>query len=117
MNEYFSEGDKYQWEWFFNWKSSGSIAQVIPNKSLTFTFGKCAVSVVLRPYDTGTFIHLVQSGMSPNEEDMVNLHLDCRCGWTYFLSNLKTVLEHNVDGRDKRADTSRSLEIGFIPPN
>ena len=112
----FSEGDTYEWEWFFNWKSSGTILQVIPNKQLAFTFGKCTVTVEFKSYDSGTFIHLKQNGMSPNEEDMVHLHLDCRCGWTYFLSNLKTVLEYNVDGRDKRPDTSRSLEIGFVPP-
>ena len=110
-----SEGDVYQWDWFFNYKSSGRILQVTPNRSLSFTFGKCSVAVELRPFDSGTFVHLRQAGMDLAEEDRVNLHLDCRCGWTYFLTNLKAVLEHGIDVRDKRPDTSRSLEIGFIP--
>lgn len=115
-NERFGEGDNYQWDWFFDGQSTGKVLQVIPEKSLTFTFlKKCTVTVDCRPHDAGTMLHLRQSGMEATGGDMVNIHLDCRCGWIYFLTNLKAVLECGVDVRDKRPDTSISLEVGFVP--
>jgi uncharacterized protein YndB with AHSA1/START domain len=114
-DESFLENDYYNWDWFFDYSSSGRILNIHDGKSLSFTFGKCVVTVEFRPHDDGTLLHLCQSGMSPTEEDKTRIHLDCRGGWIYFLTNLKALLEHQVDVRDKRPDTSRSLAINFVP--
>jgi len=112
----FKEGDQYKWDWFFNYQNTGKILKVIQDDCIEFTFGTCTVQVELKSFESSTLLHLRQSGIRSNEEDMVNVHLDCRCGWIYFLTNLKAVLEGNVDVRDKNPETSRSLEIGYVPP-
>jgi hypothetical protein len=53
--------------------------------------------VVLRQYDIPT-----------GDEEKVNIHLNCSCGWTFYLTNLKTYLEFGIDLRENENDLINS---------
>jgi uncharacterized protein YndB with AHSA1/START domain len=110
-------GDRYEWDWWHPFSSSGRVEAVDPGAGkLSFTFGKtCRVDVTLSPADGTTLLHLVQRGIPLDEESRAHVHLDCRGGWIHFLMNLKSVLEHGIDLREKDPVRARSLSVRFQP--
>lgn len=116
-NELAQPGDHYQWEWWHPFESSGVVKTLDRQaRKLSFTFGTtCLVEVAISPSEGSTLIHLVQSGIPDDEDGRLNLHLDCRGGWIYFLTNLKAILEHGTDVRQKDPKFARSLSVRYKP--
>ena len=63
-----------------------------------------------------TLVHLQQKNMLTTEENKIDEHLNCRGAWIHFLTVLKSVVEFNVDCRDKEATTAGSFGTWFFPP-
>ncbi|HVJ65096.1 MAG TPA: hypothetical protein VM901_07570 [Bdellovibrionota bacterium] len=40
---------------------------------------------------------VTQQKMPTTETAKISWHLDCSTGWTYFLRNLKAIVEHGID--------------------
>lgn len=116
-NELARSGDRYEWNWWHAFESSGEIRTVEDQgRRLSFTFGKtCLVEVAVSQAEGSTLVHLVQSRIPVDEDSKVNTHLDCRGGWIYFLTNLKAVLEQGIDVREKDPRRARSLSVRFDP--
>jgi hypothetical protein len=45
----------------------------------------------------------------------MHLHNNCRAAWVYFLTVLKVLMEHGIDGRDKTRETGASFATHFDP--
>lgn len=102
------EGDTYRWYWY-GWSDEvmekGEILEVRTNKSLKFIFGKAGVVEVSINEESGAMIcELTQSEIPVDDDAKVNYYLGCGEGWTFYLTNLKSVLEGGVDLRNKNVE-------------
>ena len=67
---------------------------VVPSH-VAITFGDMRVDVRLSPGPRGTRIALEQSAIALDDKGRAEGHLNCRCCWSYYLLNLRAVIEHN----------------------
>ena len=113
-------GDQYHWCWHQDLETRGTVLEVVENEKLRFTFGdkengskeKIEVIVNVRPYQDTTLLELVQENMADTPEAHVAWHMGCNLGWSFFMTNLKALLEHGVDLRETdpdRAYASRAI--------
>jgi uncharacterized protein YndB with AHSA1/START domain len=114
-------GDTYQWHWHQDLSSQGTILEVLENEKLVFTFGdkepgsdeKIIVTVEVTPEQDGvTLLRLVQENMADTPQAHVSWHMQCNLGWSFFMTNLKGLLEYGVDLREtdrERAYDARAL--------
>ena len=114
-------GDSYFWEWHQDLRTQGTILEVVENEKLGFTFGdkepgseeKIIVTVEVVPEDEGvTLLRLVQENMADTPQAHVSWHMQCNLGWSFFMTNLKGLLEYRVDLREtdrERAYAARAL--------
>ncbi|MFW9780465.1 MAG: SRPBCC domain-containing protein, partial [Candidatus Heimdallarchaeota archaeon] len=108
--ELIEAGDTYTWRFFSGITLNGKILQVKKDEFLQFTFGKkepnsdedVIVSVHFNDYEKDqTLIFLIQENIADNEYGKVTFNLSCILGWSYFLTNLRSVLEAGNDLREK----------------
>jgi len=115
-NEHIKPDDRYTWEFIHGSILEGVIVEVKLNQKISFTFGdESIVDVLFIKSDNRTLVHLIQRNIPKTENSKVNIHLNCRGAWIHFLTVLKSVIEFNVDCRDKEALTGGSLATGFTP--
>jgi uncharacterized protein YndB with AHSA1/START domain len=108
-------GCRYVWRWDSGALARGEYLDVNPDEQVVFTFGDCKVAVYLQPRRDGTLLELCQYDMADTEQNRMHLHTNCRAAWVYFLTVLKTSLEHGVDGRDRSRETGGSFSTYFDP--
>jgi len=107
-NAFIGQGDTYRWLWFGYPDTvfeEGIILDANGNNMVQFTFAKhCVVTVRIVSELGQNICELVQSQIPDNEQSKISLHIGCLTGWTFYLSNLKSVLEGNIDLRNKNED-------------
>jgi uncharacterized protein YndB with AHSA1/START domain len=96
------EGCRYQWTWANGISESGEFTQVEPSSLLALTFGD-QIDVVVRfgEMEGRTLVEVRQTQEQSNLEARWSVCLDCTQGWTFYLTNLKSVLEGGVDLRER----------------
>ena len=101
-----SSNCRYQWNWFAqNYYEEGTIIRLNDRDSIEFTFaGNCTVQVKLSEQNDQTLIELTQSEIPLDDNSKRNIRLGCAFGWTFYLINLKSVLEGGLDLRNKNSD-------------
>jgi uncharacterized protein YndB with AHSA1/START domain len=114
-------GDQYHWRWHQDLEATGTVLEVVENEKLSFTFGdkekesdeKIVVTVTVIPDDGGTtLLELIQENMPNTPEAQVSWHMGCNLGWSFFMTNLKALLEYGIDLREtdqERAYASRAI--------
>jgi uncharacterized protein YndB with AHSA1/START domain len=97
------EGTRYRWTWANDVAEEGEITQIEEPSLLAFTFSD-DVGVVVRfgIVDGRTMVELVQHHGHADLEARQECYVGCLQGWTFYLANLKSVLEHGVDLREVR---------------
>ncbi len=108
-------GDRYHWEWRHGHELEGQIYNVVPGRSMAFTFGDMEAEVRMADVGDRTELILRQWSIPNTDEGRASGHLNCRSCWVFFLANLQSVLEQGVDLRDKDPTKVSSMEIGFQP--
>ena len=114
-DELVSKGCHYVWRWDSGALVAGEFLDVLPGRELSFTFGESKVRIRLQPHESGTILDLCQYDMEDTEQNRMHLFTNCRAAWVYFLTVLKTLLEHGVDGRDRSRATGASFSTYFDP--
>jgi uncharacterized protein YndB with AHSA1/START domain len=101
-------GDHYEWRLNHGHRSTGRYLDVRPDELLVrLSFGgDSGMSTEFRaePGAGGTTVHLTHRGLPPDD---VETYADVKCGWTFYLANLKAYHEHGVDLREHDADRIR----------
>lgn len=98
-------GDTYEWQWF-GWSDDvtekGEILEADGKNQMSFVFGKAGI-VSVRIYAEGdqSILELTQHHIPTDEKSRVNFHVGCSNGWTFYLANLKSILEGGLDLRNK----------------
>ena len=108
-------GDDYVWRWHNGRRLSGRYLAAESDLEVRFTFGEARVAVKAVPYRGGSLLRLQQFDMPDSEEARMHLHNNCRAAWVYFLTVLKVLMEHGIDGRDKTRETGASFATHFDP--
>lgn len=98
--------DTYHWHWH-GWSDEimekGKILEIRANESLKFVFGKAGIVEVSIKEENGTTVcELTQSEIPIDDDAKVNYYIGCGEGWTFYLTNLKSVLEGGLDLRNKK---------------
>lgn len=120
--DYIAAGDNYHWRWHQDLEASGTVLDVIPNEQIVFTFGKqspesdeeivVTVQVEAQP-DGYTKLSLCQENM-PDTPYGHQYHLSCNLGWSFFMTNLKGLLEYGIDLRETnpdRVEAARAISV------
>jgi len=97
-----AKGDSYIWKWHVaDDIEKGEILAMNESNALSFSFGVCHVFVSLTELAKETIVEIEQSNIPLDEASIVSLHLGCMQGWTFYLANLKSMLEGGIDLRNK----------------
>ncbi|MHA2028140.1 MAG: SRPBCC family protein [Candidatus Kariarchaeaceae archaeon] len=113
-------GDKYKWEWHQDLTANGEVLEVIPHKLFRFTFGdkekgsseKVEVNIEFGAEGDESYFTLTQHNMGGPDLDRAQYHLSCNMGWSFFMTNMKALLEHGVDLRE--TDPDRAYETRAV---
>jgi hypothetical protein len=104
-NEHVEAGDNYEWLWFGYPDSTVEKNKIIETNGpwyLKFYFsGNCIVSVHIKKENGETICELIQVMTTANEDERLFFYIECGKGWTFYLANLKSVLEGGIDLRNK----------------
>ena len=107
-DELIMKEDTYAWYWhgFHNdVLQKGSILEANGQDFLKFSFsGGSIVSVSFATRNGLTIIELLQENIPQEDDPEKNLLVQCQIGWTFYLANLKSVMEGGKDLRNKRVD-------------
>ncbi|HCA78790.1 MAG TPA: hypothetical protein DEP53_03550 [Bacteroidetes bacterium] len=107
------QGDTYRWLWHGYDDSvveRGTIVELNDNDYLRFTFaGSCLVTVAAQRRERETILELRQENIPTDEESRIRYHVGCLTGWTFYLANLKSILEGGIDLRNKNANLQHVL--------
>jgi uncharacterized protein YndB with AHSA1/START domain len=99
-------GDTYKFHWFGyddNAVEHGKILDLNQNALFKFSFGKAGnVTVTIKEEDGEQIVELIQDEIPTDEMGMYNYHVGCKAGWTFYLANLKSILEGGIDMRNKK---------------
>jgi uncharacterized protein YndB with AHSA1/START domain len=102
--------DTFAWYWHgYNNDVSekGSILEANGKDHIKFTFtGNSTVDVSFHTRHGITIIELIQENIPQENDPEKNLLVQCQIGWTFYLANLKSVIEGGKDLRNKRVELS-----------
>ena len=111
-NEFIQKGDRYTWLWHGyddETVEHNDILEANGEDTVSFVFaGHCIVTVTIGMLDTETIVQLTQENIPTGEEGKVDIHIGCMEGWTFYLANLKSILEGGIDLRN------RNMKIGKV---
>lgn len=110
-------GDEYEWEFYQGLVLTGKVLEVKENSLFKFTFGKkepgsdedVVVSVSFSTRDGQTKIELKQENIADNEYGHVNFNLSCMVGWSFYMTNLRSIYESGFDLREKDFNLAREV--------
>ena len=108
-----AKGDAYRWLWYGYDDSvaeKGTILDANGKDFLRFTFaGSCVVTVVIKKEVDETIVELIQENIPLDETARTNYHLGCMTGWTFYLANLKSILEGGIDLRNRNQNLQKVI--------
>jgi len=97
--------DTYRWLWFGYGDDTveyGTILEANGKDRFRFTFsGGCIVTIRIIQEQNEMLCELTQENIPLTEEGRVYYHIGCMKGWTFYLANLKSILEGGIDLRNK----------------
>lgn len=106
-NSHIEKGDRYKWRWFGYDDSITEESEVISVNGwneLQFGFtGGCIVTVSVKKEKDETICELVQDMPMDDENEQQYFYIECGKGWTFYMTNLKSILEGGPDLRNKNA--------------
>lgn len=103
-NEVVQTGDTYEWLWYGYGDDTverGSILAANGHDQLRFSFGKAGNVTVTVREEEEMMLELVQSDIPVDEKGKEYYHLGCTKGWTFYLANLKSIVEGGIDLRNR----------------
>ena len=88
----------------------GKILEANGKDFIKFTFGKAGiVNVQIKTEENETIVELTQEEIPVDEESKFNFYVGCGEGWTFYLANLKSILEGGIDLRNKNIKLTRVI--------
>jgi len=99
------KNDAYEWYWFGYPDTSvekGAVLEANGYDSFHFTFAtSCIVKVSIYTENNESICQILQTQIPEDEKSKEMYHVGCSTGWTFYLANLKSILEGGLDLRNK----------------
>jgi uncharacterized protein YndB with AHSA1/START domain len=100
-----SKGDTYSWWWHGHTDEvveHGAILDCNGKDYFQFKFGDAGICTVKIYEEKGeTICELTQTEIPTDEKAKQNWHIGCKTGWTFYMTNLKSMLEGGIDLRNR----------------
>jgi uncharacterized protein YndB with AHSA1/START domain len=113
-DEFILKEDTYEWLWHGfddNALQKGVVLEVNSIDFLKFTFtDDTIVSINIRSANGLTILELTQENIKEDPNPNSNLFVQCQTGWTFYLANLKSIMEGGIDLRNKRMDVRSNFK-------
>lgn len=97
--------DAYTWMWYGysdDVAEKGKVLEANGIDLFSFSFGTAGdVTVKIKAEEGETIVELLQENIPVDEKSKINYHIGCTKGWTFYLANLKSILEGGMDLRNK----------------
>ena len=104
-NSQVETGDHYKWLWFGYDDAVAEEQKILAANGwdhLQFGFsGGCIVTVSIKQEEGETICELVQQMPMEDEKEQQYFYIECGKGWTFYMTNLKSILEGGPDLRNK----------------
>jgi len=102
------KGDQYKWLWFGYPDVIAEEKEILftnEKDELEFSFsGGCIVQVTIKQESGETVCELQQTMPMDDEEEQRYFYIECGRGWTFYMTNLKSILEGGIDLRNKNEE-------------
>lgn len=112
--EFILKEDTYEWLWHGfddNALQKGMVLEANSIDFLKFTFtDDTIVSINIRSANGLTILELTQENIKEDANPNSNLFVQCQTGWTFYLANLKSIIEGGIDLRNKRMDVKSNFK-------
>lgn len=106
-------GDQYEWYWHGYPDSvveKGKIVSANGQDKLVFSFSMgCPVSISISYQHDEAIVELVESDLPTDDETIHKHYVGDMKGWTFYLANLKSVLEGGLDLRNKKEELTNVI--------
>lgn len=102
--EKIQKGDTYKWLWHGYGDDTAEHGTVLEADGdvFKFSFGKAGVCAVnVKEVEGENIVELVQSEIPTDDTGKRQFHVGCSGGWTFYLANLKSMLEGGIDLRNR----------------
>jgi uncharacterized protein YndB with AHSA1/START domain len=113
-DEFILKEDTYEWYWFGyddNNVEEGQILEANGTDFVKFTFsGGSTVSISIYSRNGVSIVELLQENIPIENDPSKSLFVQCQVGWTFYLANLKSVLEGGKDLRNKKLEISSNFK-------
>jgi len=104
-DELLTVGDSYQWNWYGfaeDMKLEGSVLESNGKDKFVFSFSmNCPVTIKIYRELEQTIVDLMEQNIPKEEGSIFKHYLSNTTGWTFYLTNLKSVLEGGLDLRNQ----------------
>lgn len=112
-DSFIQKGDTYHWLWHGYGDETFEKNPVIDANGkdlLQFIFtGNCLVTVHIKEERSEVLCELKQENIPLDSNPETNLVLGCSGGWTFYLANLKSILEGGIDLRNRNENLKRVI--------
>lgn len=101
----------YEWSWYlYDIIEKGKIIDANGKDFIQFTFAdECLVDIKLSQFKKYIIVELTQKNIPTDDESKQNIRLGCHTGWSFYLTNLKSVYEGGLDLRNKNTELKGML--------
>jgi uncharacterized protein YndB with AHSA1/START domain len=102
------KADRYKWLWFGYPDDTAEEKEILftnERDELEFSFsGGCVVQVTIKQEGGETICELQQTMPMDDEKEQRYFFIECGKGWTFYMTNLKSILEGGIDLRNKNQE-------------
>ena len=102
------KGDRYKWLWYGYSDAIAEEKEILYTNGedeLEFSFsGGCVVKVTIKQESGEIICELQQTMPMDDEAEQRYFFIECGKGWTFYMSNLKSILEGGIDLRNKNEE-------------
>ena len=113
-DEFIMKEDIYQWYWHGYDDDSfekGEILEANGTDFIKFTFSSGSiVSVSISSRNGVSIVELTQENIPEETDPSKSLFVQCQVGWTFYLANLKSIIEGGIDLRNKNLVVSSNFK-------
>lgn len=100
-------GDSFHWQWH-GWpdevEEKGTILECNGRDFFKFTFGDAGIcSVTIKEEMGQPIVELIQNAIPDDDRGRQYWHVGCKTGWTFYLTNMKSLFEGGIDLRNRNA--------------
>jgi len=104
------KGDTYLWMWHgSDTTADGEILETNHKDFLKFTFLGCVVTVTTKKERGESVLELIQHEIPLDDTSRMNLYVECTRGWTFYLTNLKSIMEGGIDLRNRNKELTQVI--------